>query len=83
MFKYSLGSDLFYFYFLYLQYFDMAADVMAENAHLTYKFLSPVRQMFKLILKVVSLQNEGISVMNDCDCVALLLLFFFLCSVPV
>ncbi|KAF5889041.1 tetratricopeptide repeat protein 30A isoform X1 [Clarias magur] len=23
------------------EYFDMAADVMAENAHLTYKFLSP------------------------------------------
>lgn len=24
------------------QYFDLAADVLAENAHLTYKFLSPV-----------------------------------------
>uniref|UniRef100_A0A8C9TFG4 Tetratricopeptide repeat protein 30 n=1 Tax=Scleropages formosus TaxID=113540 RepID=A0A8C9TFG4_SCLFO len=25
------------------EYFDLAADVLAENAHLTYKFLSPVR----------------------------------------
>uniref|UniRef100_A0A8K9WL09 Tetratricopeptide repeat protein 30 n=1 Tax=Oncorhynchus mykiss TaxID=8022 RepID=A0A8K9WL09_ONCMY len=25
------------------EYFDLAADVMAENAHLTYKFLTPVR----------------------------------------
>lgn len=25
-----------------MQYFDLAADVLAENAHLTYKFLSPV-----------------------------------------
>lgn len=24
------------------QYYDLAADVLAENAHLTYKFLSPV-----------------------------------------
>lgn len=24
------------------QYFDLAADVLAENAHLTYKFLTPV-----------------------------------------
>jgi tetratricopeptide repeat protein 30 len=24
------------------EYFDLAADVLAENAHLTYKFLTPV-----------------------------------------
>uniref|UniRef100_A0A3Q2CFI5 Tetratricopeptide repeat protein 30 n=1 Tax=Cyprinodon variegatus TaxID=28743 RepID=A0A3Q2CFI5_CYPVA len=28
------------------QYFDMAADVLAENAHLTYKFLSPYQYEF-------------------------------------
>uniref|UniRef100_A0AAR2JM64 Tetratricopeptide repeat protein 30 n=1 Tax=Pygocentrus nattereri TaxID=42514 RepID=A0AAR2JM64_PYGNA len=27
------------------EYFDLAADVMAENAHLTYKFLSTVREI--------------------------------------
>ena len=25
-----------------LQYYDLAADVLAENAHLTYKYLTPV-----------------------------------------
>ena len=25
------------------EYYDLAADVLAENAHLTYKYLSPVR----------------------------------------
>ena len=25
-----------------LQYYDLAADVLAENAHLTFKFLTPV-----------------------------------------
>uniref|UniRef100_A0A3Q2CF75 Tetratricopeptide repeat protein 30 n=1 Tax=Cyprinodon variegatus TaxID=28743 RepID=A0A3Q2CF75_CYPVA len=29
-----------------LLYFDMAADVLAENAHLTYKFLSPYQYEF-------------------------------------
>ena len=24
------------------QYYDLAADVLAENAHLTYKYLTPV-----------------------------------------
>lgn len=28
---------------IFLQYFDLAADVLAENAHLTYKYLTPVR----------------------------------------
>ena len=28
-------------YFFSIQYFDLAADVLAENAHLTYKCLSP------------------------------------------
>ncbi|XP_015236883.1 PREDICTED: tetratricopeptide repeat protein 30A-like [Cyprinodon variegatus] len=28
------------------EYFDMAADVLAENAHLTYKFLSPYQYEF-------------------------------------
>uniref|UniRef100_A0A8C1QKU3 Tetratricopeptide repeat protein 30 n=1 Tax=Cyprinus carpio TaxID=7962 RepID=A0A8C1QKU3_CYPCA len=28
------------------EYFDLAADVLAENAHLTYKFLTPVRQNY-------------------------------------
>uniref|UniRef100_A0A8C2I5Q8 Tetratricopeptide repeat protein 30 n=1 Tax=Cyprinus carpio TaxID=7962 RepID=A0A8C2I5Q8_CYPCA len=28
------------------EYFDLAADVLAENAHLTYKFLTPVRQKY-------------------------------------
>ncbi len=28
--------------FVSLQYYDLAADVLAENAHLTYKFLTPV-----------------------------------------
>uniref|UniRef100_A0A8C9XX20 Tetratricopeptide repeat protein 30 n=1 Tax=Sander lucioperca TaxID=283035 RepID=A0A8C9XX20_SANLU len=34
------------------EYFDLAADVLAENAHLTYKFLSPVRvpMMFWAVL---------------------------------
>ena len=26
---------------IYIQYYDLAADVMAENAHLTYKCLTP------------------------------------------
>ena len=30
-----------FLYFLF-QYYDLAADVLAENAHLTYKFLTPV-----------------------------------------
>ena len=30
-------------FFLVFQYFDLAADVLAENAHLTYKFLTSVR----------------------------------------
>ena len=25
------------------EYYDLAADVLAENAHLTYKYLTPVR----------------------------------------
>ena len=53
---------------VFLQYYDLAADVLAENAHLTYKFLKPVsistlffkKQMlalrtseyFKLFLKI-------------------------------
>ena len=31
---------------LSIQYFDLAADVLAENAHLTYKFLTPVGKTF-------------------------------------
>ena len=41
----------FYFYpldansfFALFKYFDLAADVLAENAHLTYKFLTPVSE---------------------------------------
>ena len=30
-----------YFSYTVLQYFDLAADVLAENTHLTYKCLSP------------------------------------------
>lgn len=30
------------------QYFDLAADVLAENAHLTYKFLTPVRDVIRM-----------------------------------
>lgn len=37
--KHNWWTILFYFF----QYFDLAADVLAENAHLTYKFLTPVR----------------------------------------
>lgn len=32
------------------QYFDLAADVLAENAHLTYKFLSPVSSSLSLFV---------------------------------
>lgn len=44
----------------------MAADVMAENAHLTYKFLSPVRQI-KFQLFFFTFYFKGCkNVMNDC-----------------
>lgn len=69
----------------------MAADVMAENAHLTYKFLSPVRKTFKhLMLKVgtkskmwksSSSANKAefstlLFIMTGCECAA----FFFFSS---
>ena len=47
----QMKSALYLFYifclelspFLYIfQYYDLAADVLAENAHLTYKYLTPV-----------------------------------------
>lgn len=30
---------------LLFQYFDLAADVLAENSHLTFKFLTPVSKV--------------------------------------
>lgn len=30
------------------QYFDLAADVLAEHAHLTYKFLTPVGYVIRI-----------------------------------
>lgn len=50
-------------FFFFLQYFDMAADVMAENAHLTYKFLSPVRKTFKHF-------GTLFFIMTGCECAA-------------
>ena len=45
---YCLGDNVTYrhekltFSISYFQYYDLAADVLAENAHLTYKYLTPV-----------------------------------------
>ena len=36
--------------YLKYEYYDLAADVLAENAHLTYKFLTPVRVVFCSII---------------------------------
>jgi hypothetical protein len=33
---------------LYFQYYDLAADVLAENAHLTYKYLSSVSRSYMI-----------------------------------
>ena len=30
------------FLFVLFQYYDLAADVLAENAHLTFKYMTPV-----------------------------------------
>lgn len=38
----SVIKQLLYPFNLLLQYYDLAADVLAENAHLTYKYLTPV-----------------------------------------
>ena len=40
MFLVFLCDDL--LFSLFFQYYDLAADVLAENAHLTYKYLTPV-----------------------------------------
>lgn len=37
---------------LLFQYFDLAADVLAENSHLTFKFLTPVSKVFYSILQI-------------------------------
>lgn len=34
------------FSFNYIKYYDMAADVLAENIHLSEKYLTPVRKLF-------------------------------------
>lgn len=39
---------------LLFQYFDLAADVLAENSHLTFKFLTPVSKVSYSILYIYS-----------------------------
>ena len=39
-------SSRFYFQIHFFQYYDLAADVLAENASLTFKFLTPVCTFF-------------------------------------
>uniref|UniRef100_A0A672YKR4 Tetratricopeptide repeat protein 30 n=1 Tax=Sphaeramia orbicularis TaxID=375764 RepID=A0A672YKR4_9TELE len=47
------------------EYFDLAADVLAENAHLTYKFLSPYMYEFlDALLTSATLSTE--SLVNGC-----------------
>lgn len=38
---------------LLFQYFDLAADVLAENSHLTFKFLTPVSKVLFSILYIL------------------------------
>lgn len=38
---------------LLFQYFDLAADVLAENSHLTFKFLTPVSKVSYSILYIL------------------------------
>lgn len=38
---------------LLFQYFDLAADVLAENSHLTFKFLTPVSNVLYSILYIL------------------------------
>lgn len=38
---------------LLFQYFDLAADVLAENSHLTFKFLTPVCKVLYSILYIL------------------------------
>lgn len=38
---------------LLFQYFDLAADVLAENSHLTFKFLTPVSKLLFSILYIL------------------------------
>lgn len=38
---------------LLFQYFDLAADVLAENSHLTFKFLTPVSKVLYSILYIL------------------------------
>ena len=45
-----------WFWFLSEQYYDLAADVLAENAHLTFKFLS--QYQYDFLDAVITMQTS-------------------------
>jgi len=44
------------------QYYDLAADVLAENVHLTYKYLTPVSLILNRSFLLVRLQFEHLKI---------------------
>uniref|UniRef100_A0A7N5ZR51 Tetratricopeptide repeat protein 30 n=1 Tax=Anabas testudineus TaxID=64144 RepID=A0A7N5ZR51_ANATE len=62
------------------EYFDLAADVLAENAHLTYKFLSPYMYEFLDALLTCQTAPEEVHLFFVCICCNFLL-FHFSCLI--
>lgn len=46
------------------QYYDLAADVLAENVHLTYKYLTPVSMTFIIILLYIFFANCALKILQ-------------------